>query len=106
MRPTGNGNRVRRVEGRRDNGPILYWEHWVLLAILLILLIGIGLGVLSSTWGFPNAMECVDEPSEDYTPAMSVEVTADRARGYIMERNVFGCTVFFYQNRGDGDAYR
>ena len=77
--------------------------RWTL--VVLILLVGVGAFVMANTWGIPNVLECVDEPTEDYTPAMSVEVTADRARGYIMERNVFGCTVFFYQTRGDGDSY-
>ncbi len=94
------------MEARRDNGPTLYWEHWVLLAILTVVLAVAGLWVLASTWGMPQAVECVDEFTAERSPAVNVEVTATRARGYIMERNVFGCTVFFYQNRGDGDAYR
>jgi hypothetical protein len=84
----------------------MYWEHWVLVAILLFLLALAGLWGLTGTWGMPNAVECVDEPTAERTPAMRVEVTASRARSYIMERNLFGCTVFFYQTRGDGDSYR
>jgi hypothetical protein len=77
----------------------------VTVVVVVVLTVAILGGVLSYTWGMPNAVECVDEPTAERTPAMGVEVTANRARGYIMERNVLGCTVFFYQTRGDGDSY-
>jgi hypothetical protein len=72
----------------------------VTVVVVVVPTVAILGGVLGNTWGMPQAVECVDEPTAERTPAVSVEVTANRARDYIMERNVLGCTVFFYQTWG------
>ena len=79
---------------------------WTVTVAIVIVLAAAAFARMAFTWGMPNVVECVDEPTAERTPAMSVEVTANRAKDYIMERNVFGCTVFFYQTWGDGDSHR
>lgn len=40
----------------------------------------------------PDVVACLDTPN----PAKSVEITSNR-RGRVVDRNVFGCAVYWYE---------
>ena len=61
-----------------------------LAGFLLLLLL---LALINSTQK-PNVVSCIDKNAYA-PPAMSVEVTSNR-NGHIAERNLFGCTFYFY----------
>ena len=54
------------------------------------------LALLVSAVGAPNAASCIEPRPGPRAPAMSVEVTSNR-NGHIVERNLFGCTFYFYE---------
>jgi hypothetical protein len=64
----------------------------VFLAGFLLLLL---LVALVNSTGMPNVVACVEPETASHTPAMSVEVASNR-NGHIAERNLFGCTFYFY----------
>ena len=46
------------------------------------------------TMDMPNVVTCLETDN----PAMSVEVTSNRL-GHVVERNVLGCKVYWYEGR-------
>ncbi len=60
---------------------------------------GLRAEITGNTLSLPRAVACIDAPN----PAVSVEVTTNR-RGSIDERNILGCTVYWYEGpRWGGD---
>jgi len=64
----------------------------VFLAGFLLMLL---LSVFVGSTGMPNVVSCIEPRPGPQAPAMGVEVTSNR-NGHIAERNLFGCTFYFY----------
>jgi hypothetical protein len=67
------------------------------IAVLVSVALVISLLLVIRTTGMPNVVACL----ETENPAMSVEVRSNRA-GAIVERDVLGCSVYWYAGRGGG----
>ena len=65
----------------------------------IVVLVGVALVIalllVVNAVGMPNVVACL----ETENPAMSAEVRSNRA-GAIVERNVLGCSVYWYSGRG------
>jgi hypothetical protein len=70
------------------------------IEVVIALLVLMGWALLISfflvlrTMGMPNVVTCLETDN----PAMSVEVTSNRL-GHVVERNVLGCKVYWYEGR-------
>lgn len=70
----------------------------VLLSVMVLvgLFLFVSLVALVHTYSMPNVLACV----ETYAPATIVTVESGREQGRIVERDIFGCTLYWHVGRG------
>jgi hypothetical protein len=93
----------------RFPGPVL--KCVAIVAAALVLFVGVSFVALSSWFDPPRVVACIEQPDADsptdWQPAISrVEVYQDPERkGHILERHAFGCTFYFWHEKGYGKVF-